>query len=350
VPAAAQARQPGMFTHVTVAPGAEHHVEQHKIGAHEASAPTKRIFGPTYGLDVRLFDADKLKEPIRADLMRKWHEFCDTFGLQDPDTWSIVYFSGSEASEWTSPERKGNNDFDILVGVDVGRFAQNENNVRHAERMGWPLTPEGIAAGITDKLKATLVDPAYVLPGAPEHERHDTWDQTWYVNPNSFHIADIKPYAAYDVTHDEWAVRPPHLPDWSLASFPEGPSLVDYCEGMEEMVRAVLKMPEPYRHQEGFALWHFVHDTRSNAFGPQGEGWYDVPNVVEKWLDQKGLMQPLWQVMHEAADDPHLLDSPADWTNTPVMALLVHSVLTDRACPNDLLQVVVGSPTTPEVR
>lgn len=316
--------------------------------------PFKRIFGPTHGLDHRLFDGERLKRPLREDLMAKWHEFCEAFGLYDPDEWSVVYFAGSEASEWTGENREGNNDFDILVGVSLPLFCAGgygETRQGHAARMGWPLTQEGLAAGLTAKLKATLVDPHYRLPG--KLDDGSEFDQTWYVNPGSYRIVDIKPYAAYDVTHDRWAVKPPHLPGWSIKDFPEGPALEEYCWGVEDMARATLDMPEPYRHQEGFALWHFIHDERSGAFGPQGEGWYDVRNVVEKWLDQKGLMPHLWTLMHEAVQDPHLLDAPADWSNTPVMAMLLHSALLDPSCPRDDLTVVLratGKITTPEVR
>jgi 2'-5' RNA ligase len=45
-------------------------------------------------------------------------------------------------------------------------------------------------------------------------------------------------------------------------------------------------MPEPYRTREGVALWDKIHADRSRAFGPGGEGWEDVPNAVEKYLDQ----------------------------------------------------------------
>lgn len=285
--------------------------------------PSARIFGPTHGLDHRLFEHEHLKPAVRDDLMRKWYEFCEAQGLYDSDEWSIVYFAGSEASEWTSANREGNNDFDILVGVDLHLFASGgygEARMRRAEQLGWEPTQAGIAAGITDKLKSTpgMVDPHYRVPGDDSD-----WDQTWYCNSGSYRIQDIKPYAAYDVTHDRWAVKPPHLPGWSMKDFPEGPGLEEFCWGFEHLVRATLEMPEPYRHQEGYALWHYVHDERALAFGPQGEGWWDLRNVLEKWLDAKGLMQELWTLMHEAIEDPHLLDAPADWSNTPVLSMLM---------------------------
>lgn len=145
----------------------------------------------------------------------------------------------------------------------------------------------------------------------------DSYDLTWFVNPHSYDITAIKPYAAYDVTHGEWVVKPPELPSWSLKDFPEGHGLTREIQGVIEMARGVLAMPEPYRTQNGDALWHFIHDNRSGAFGPQGEGWFDARNVIEKASDQKGLMQQLWACHDRADHDPHTLDAPAGWSNDP---------------------------------
>jgi hypothetical protein len=143
------------------------------------------------------------------------------------------------------------------------------------------------------------------------------FDNTFYVNPDSYDIRDIKPYAAYDITNHRWAVRPPHLPGWSIQDFPQGRALIDEARGYEQVIRAILAMPEPHRSQQGDALWHHLHGDRSRAFGPNGEGWWDAGNVLEKWLDQSGLWGQLAQIHFDVVADPSRLQAPADWSNTP---------------------------------
>lgn len=143
------------------------------------------------------------------------------------------------------------------------------------------------------------------------------FDLTWFANEQGWDIRQIRPYAAYDVVRARWIVTPPDLPQWSIDQFPEGHGLTREVQGIVEMARGILAMPEPYRTQNGDALWHFVHDNRSNAFGPRGEGWYDARNVIEKGLDQKGLMQQLYACHDRADHEPGATDAPAGWSNDP---------------------------------
>jgi hypothetical protein len=96
--------------------------------------------------------------------------------------------------------------------------------------------------------------------------------------------------------------------------------MAEEIKGIVEAAEGILAMPEPYRTQNGAAFWEFVHANRSDAFGPQGEGWWDPRNVIEKALDQKGLMQKLFECHQRAAEDPASLSAPADWSNSPTPA------------------------------
>lgn len=267
--------------------------------------PSQRIFGPTYGLDTRLFDDDRLKPAIRRAIIDQFESFCERHGYRNWKRWAKIIFFGSEASEWSGPGRIGNNDFDLSIGLHYP-------TLRKANPILTGRGDEEIAALFTEQMHAELNDPQHVFPGV-----EGTYDQTWFANLLGWDIAQIRPYSAYDVVTGEWIVRPPHLPDWSLEKFPEGPGLAKEIRGIIEMAEGILAMPEPYRTQNGAALWEYVHEARSGAFGPQGEGWWDARNVVEKALDQKGLMQQLWACHHRAEADPSTLNSPADWSNQP---------------------------------
>jgi GNAT superfamily N-acetyltransferase len=272
--------------------------------------PTKRIFGPTYGLDHRLFSRRKMRPDVRKYVLGTLDGFWRPLYGPDWQSWARVYLAGSEASEWTGPDLEGNNDFDILVGVHYD-----------ACRAVVPQFARFTDQDITDKLNADFrgqliprTDPVTItVDGKPV----GPLSNTWYCNMASWDIKDIRPYAAYDITNDRWAVTPPHLPEWSIDAFPAGHAMIDMGEAYDALVKAILSLPEPYRTQQGNALWEHLHSDRARAFSPQGEGWYDPGNVIEKWLDQEGVWQDLWDIHHRAQTDPTTLLAPAGWSNDP---------------------------------
>jgi hypothetical protein len=276
--------------------------------------PTKRLFGPTYGLDRRLFEGEHLKGDVRRYILETLADFWKgPYGV-DWDEWARVYLAGSEASEWTSPNLEGNNDFDVLIGVDYEKFRGHMSRTDPSQLM--------TNAEITDrfneqfkKLNAQTAHVTFPVDGVMV----GPFENTWYCNADSYDIRRIKPYAAYNVSEDEWAVKPPHLPSWDISKFPEGPALVAECRAVAAYVRAILNLPEPYRTQQGYALWHHLHSDRSRAFSENGEGWYDPGNVIEKWLDQSGLWEKLVQIMVKVRNDPAIMRAPKDWSNSPVV-------------------------------
>lgn len=272
------------------------------------SAPHERIFGPTFGLDTRLWDGDELRPAIRHDVLNTFAAFCIRHGYRAFREWARVVFFGSEASEWTSKELHGNDDFDLSIGIEYTLF-RSANPSFHA------ASDEQIAAALTQEMHAELNDEHKTFPGI-----EGVYDQTWFANLYGWDIRRIRPYAAYNVFTGEWIVKPPHLQDWSIHDFPEGRGLEEEIHGVILAVQGILAMPEPYRTQNGAAFWEFVHSNRSDAFGPEGEGWWDARNVIEKALDQKGLMQQLFECHRRAIEDPSALASPVDWSNTPVAA------------------------------
>jgi mRNA-degrading endonuclease YafQ of YafQ-DinJ toxin-antitoxin module len=290
---------------------AGNHDESYDQGARRLgryTAPRARLFGPTFGLDTRLFDGEHLRPQVRVDVITRFDTFCHEHGYEGWHRWAKVVFFGSEASEWTSKKLVGNGDFDLSIGLHYQALRATVPSFAG-------LADDVIRAGFTEQMHAELNDPEHRFPGI-----EGIYDQTWFANLQGWDIARIKPYAAYDVVEGAWIVKPPELPDWSMADFPEGPGMEEAVRGIIELAEGYLKMPEPYRTQNGAALWEFVHSNRSDAFGPNGEGWWDSRNVVEKALDQKGLMQQLFDCHQRATEDPASLASPAGWSNSPVAA------------------------------
>lgn len=255
-----------------------------KTAAHPR--PTSRIFGPTYGLDHRLFIGDQLKPEVRTAVMSRLGPVIEPLLGQDWQRYTKVYLAGSEASEWTSETLEGNGDFDTLIGVDYDHL-KGEPGVPVAH-----LDDQDITDALNKALREGYNASPWKAPFGGE------WDLTGYCNAGSYDIRRIKPYAAYNITDDTWAVRPPHLPDWSIEKLPEGgDNLLAEAEGYAKVIEAIAKMPEPFRTQQGKALWHHLHSDRGRAFSDEGEGWLDPGNLIEKALVEWGLWDKLveWQ-------------------------------------------------------
>jgi GNAT superfamily N-acetyltransferase len=269
--------------------------------------PTKRVFTHTCGLDHRLFDGTKLRPEVRRYILKTLGAFWLPLYGAGWDSWSKVYFAGSEASEWTSDMLEGNNDFDVLVGVDYDKFRKHQNEEPQSEGE-W--TNEEITAHFNEQFRSLNNPNTWItVNGVP----YGPFDNTWYVNQDSYDIKDIKPYAAYNVSDDCWAVKPPHLPHWSLSDLPRAVQRV--LRACDTLANDVLKLPEPERTQQGNALFEAWHSDRSRAFSDRGEGWYDIANLREKWLDQEGTWAELVNCAHRWKNgEGRALEG---WSNTP---------------------------------
>lgn len=276
-------------------------------------APTERIFAATKeGLDPALWDGDRLRQSVRKPLLDRLNKVMREFD-SGWTSWSRVYFAGSQASYWW-----GNGDIDILVGVDYDKARE-----RVEEFAG--LSDEEISEELNQAFRRGFNDEDYEAPWDGE-----TYHLTAFNNLNSFEVSKIRPYAAYEILDGVWHVRPPHLPHWTPAEFPQGTGLWEYINGIANAIHGILAMPEPYRTREGAALWNFLHSHRSDAFNEEGLGWYDVPNVTEKYLDQIGLWGELYSLKqaYESGEYPRV-----EWTNMPRRASLAKSSAMVAICP-----------------
>jgi ribosomal protein S18 acetylase RimI-like enzyme len=264
--------------------------------------PDKRVFTSTCGLDHRLFEkGGHLKTDVRKYIMSS---IAQMWGSKYPtwSQWAIVYFAGSEASEWTSPELEGNNDFDVLVGVDFEHFLHLNPQYR-------TMTDDEIAAMFNEGFRHFNGPVTLTVEG----HKFGPFARTTYVNPLAYDIRKIKPYAAYNVSDDTWTVKPPHLPHWSLSELPRAVQQV--LRAASNYAHHVLSLPEPERTQQGAALFDSWHSDRSRAFSDKGEGWWDIANLREKWLDQEGIWSEIVGCKHRAKEG--LDAAPVDWSNMP---------------------------------
>jgi GNAT superfamily N-acetyltransferase len=259
--------------------------DNHEPYQHEHDwLPRDHFFAPgEKGLDPRLFDENERMHPIvRQHLLSLLNSFWAPKYGDSWQSWARVYLAGSEASHFY-----GNGDLDILIGIDHDALNHHVDTF-----VGEP--PAAVDEKLTDELRHGLNDDARMLPG-PDGKETGPWENTWYVNPSSYDIRDIKPYAAYDITRDEWAVKPVEVPDdFSPEKLPE--STWDVFEALQKLIGAVRELPDGVREREGAALYDYLHADRHSAFGPEGTGLYDPSNAVWKALD-KAPDQPLQQLI-----------------------------------------------------
>lgn len=251
---------------------------------------------PKAALDPALFDAgegfrDEVRRAILSKLFTFWRGKYD-----DPQVWATVWIAGSAISYQWHGDRGGVGDLDVLVGVDIPRFLEV-----HPQFSGIPepLIAKRFNAEF-QKLQATTK--RWSPGGAGPYE------VTFYVNPGAANIKDIHPYAAYDLTHDNWTVRPVKLPaGWDPHTyFPE--LWWSSVNGEISLARTLLqRYDEAARAIKGArpatpnyatavarladaaaavkALYDDIHAGRKNAFSQEGQGYFDYFNL--RWQAHK---------------------------------------------------------------
>lgn len=235
-----------------------------------AYRPTEKIFGPTKeDLDPRLFEGDHMRDYVRNVIMGMLDGHFAALGFADWKAWTRVYLAGSESTFWW-----GNRDFDTLLALNYGALmrAHPEFHERNLQQ---------ISDYFNQGFRESMNSEEWRAPWDPEPE---DWHITFFINPMSWDIADIKPYGAYSISDDKWVVRPPHLPQHSADDFDK--STWPLAESYADRIRTIVAMPPGGRRRgQAKALLEFLHSDRGRAFSPRGHGWNDIGNVVWKYLD-----------------------------------------------------------------
>lgn len=250
-------------------------IREVQSGHRTASAwtPQVGIFGPTTGLDHRLFNTRfRLRPEVRGAIMERLDRCIRTdAGLAGSDwqDWTRVYLLGGSVSEWAgSRPNETAQDLDVIVAIDLAG-AQRHNAFEG-------MSGGQAASALNTAFRKHFNEDGWQAPFGGQ------WDLTAFCNQRAWDITVIKPYAAWDLTHGAWAVTPPHLPEHTLADF--SPAVLAQARAVAAEARAILRMDEPLRTREARALWDRIHAGRSMAFSEQGTGWDDPANVTEKWL------------------------------------------------------------------
>ena len=231
---------------------------------------------PETGLDPNLFSGDRIKSWVRNSILRL---LIDHLVIQYayPEKWVHAWLAGSGVSyQWSAARDPG--DLDCLVGIDYPTF----------RRLNLDL------AGLSDVEIASMFNEGFNQDLIPQTKNWHGYELTYYVNPQS-DIRDINPYAAYDLTEDNWTVEPnpsiaaPHSRAW------EQQAKRDYDMAMEIVSRFQVALADlkaspndAYRINaerrlqlavdQAIAFYEDIHEGRKEAFSRTGAGYYDFHN------------------------------------------------------------------------
>lgn len=246
---------------------------------------------PDDHLDPALFLDGKMAPALRDELLGKSISALST-RFMGAEQWSKAWVAGSGASyRWRASRSPG--DLDVLVGIDYVQF-------RDMNRAYAGLSDAEISAEMNDLFRDEL---------QPSMSSWNGWEVTFYVNPNSHDITNIHPYAAYNLTDDQWDVEPtkdpPQIhPQWKQkAEEMHGHATTAvqwYAKSLQDLENApndaYRRNAEQTMHnslEQASALYDEVHQGRKAAFGPEGQGYDDPYNYLWQHGKENGWLEPL---------------------------------------------------------
>lgn len=272
---------------------------------------------PSSTLDPRLFGStEKVRPEVRHWILRTLYDYWEP-KYHNPKEWSTVWLAGSGISyQWSAA--RGNGDLDVLIGIDFPLFFRfNDQYLGFSENTVADMINQDLHANLWPSTATTEIG----SQGAPhEGGTSDVFEVTFYCNPGSTDIRDINPYAAYNVSADEWTVKPPQLGADPSQAFPHeywkaAKTEKDYIHSIVDRYNSVVgqfqgqQINSPGWHNtarqvdlltsQAKALFDDIHLGRRNAFGPGGSGYGDYSNFRWQFHKKSGTVQALDAIAHQ---------------------------------------------------
>lgn len=292
--------------------------------------PTSYFSTPAPELDEKLFEGRHLRSWVRQGVNSLLKGFFDK-RFRHSETWAHPWLAGSGVSyQWEAAREPG--DLDCLVGVDYVQFRKANPEYR----------------GLTDKEISEMINEEFRDDLHPETEEWNGFELTFYVNPGATDIRTIKPYAAYDLKHDEWTVMPdpnqtaPSNPEWDKVAESDAQTAHQASTRFVQALQDVkISHNGPARRnaearlaaasQQGIALYDEIHLNRSQAFSPTGEGYDDFYNYRWQAGKRSGAIQALRHIKNYAKETGKSLESSTYGVELPDANTLIRRAATYRA-------------------
>jgi hypothetical protein len=275
-----------------------------------------------------LFRNDKLQSSVRlAVLQLLFNHLNDNY--TGGEAWSRVWLAGSGVSyQWAANREPG--DLDCLIGIDYPRFRESNNRF----------------AGLSDAEVASTLNEGFREQLHPITERFlGAFELTFYVNVRS-NILDIKPYAAYSLTDDDWVVSPEPIKftapeSWGTAASGDKTQAINiltnyqnakakYETANNDAIKANARSEMRVAMSQAAALYEGIHQGRSNAFSPSGEGYTDFYNYRWQIGKQSGVVQALRALKNEMDAEDTALNNKTYGVDLPSADILIRRATTRR--------------------
>ena len=261
---------------------------------------------PAPTLDPELFDGTRLKSGIRLDLLSTISGYLDTF-TRGKEHWLRTWLAGSGVSfRWHAAQDM--RDLDALLGLHFVGF-------RGSNPAYQTMGDQEIAKHLNERMRQELWPSTASWRGQ--------YEVTWYINPGSWDITAIKPYAAYDLIEDGWTVPPtpaaPRVdPQWELqaAMYHQraqtaverySQALTDLQSASHPAARVDAERRFGMAVEQAVGLYDTVHAGRKTAFSPVGQGYDDWGNYLWQMGKKAGWIPALRDIKqyHESAQASH---------------------------------------------
>jgi hypothetical protein len=258
---------------------------------------------PSNVLDPHLFDGEHLKPDVRQTLNSLLLDYL-RIRYHNPESWTMVWLAGSGISyQWFAS--RGNGDLDVLFGIDYSTF------VTCNPEFEWMTRPE-IAQTIDEDLKTALWPTTAFTDINGQY-----YEVTFFLNDNveadKNSIVHIHPYAAYNITTDEWTTKPLKLPKNPASVYPEeferqSASNKEATEALVMRYKAIGNESGPEAvnnkvHKElikaqAKTLFDSIHLGRKIAFSEHGEGYGDFYNYQWQKAKADGIVNALNEIIN----------------------------------------------------
>ena len=242
------------------------------------------------GLDPRLFRGSKLIPQVRSSILRILFDHASRH-YRSADTYLNVWLAGSAVSyQWTAARNPA--DLDCLIGINYLKFRQ--------------ANPEYKA--LSDKQIAQMFNQDFRELSKSTEEFMGNFELTFYANVNA-NILDIKPYAAYSLTLDDWTVKPevkgqPKNKTADLKASRDTAMANDiisrYSKALSDIHAATTDVAKRNAEaalklavDQGASLFDDIHSGRKSAFSQYGQGYSDIHNYRWQAGKASGAVQAL---------------------------------------------------------
>lgn len=275
---------------------------------------------PALILDPQLFEGTELKFDVRQEILYLLFDyFADRYN--GAHEWTMAWLAGSGISyQWAAD--RGNGDLDVLLGIDYTEFV-NANPVFSG------MDRYDIAYIVNDDLRNNLWPNTSLVTFHRGDER--AYEITYYLNQDvEAHDDSIKlihPYAAYNLTENDWTVKPEENPVRDVPQEYEAQAnrnrlAAEVLVQRYENLRGHLATENPHSPRwhdfykgmqlvasEARALFDQIHTNRKQAFNAQGEGYHDFYNYQWQAAKRDGIVQKLNQITQAADTEQEFRDT-----------------------------------------